>query len=48
MPELRDWATCMKAALSHRARLSADDVRTLALSFEMDCPTLEEVLNTPL
>ena len=48
MPELRDWATCMTTALSHRARLSADDVRTLALPYRVDCPGLQELLNTPL
>ncbi len=48
MPELRGWATCMTTALSHRARLSADDVRTLALPFRADCPGFEELLNTPL
>jgi hypothetical protein len=48
IPELRDWATCLAAALSHRARLSSDDVRTLAHPFEIDCPSLEELLNTPM
>jgi hypothetical protein len=48
MPQLRDLATCLTTALSHRARLSSDDVRTLALPYKIDCPDLEEVLNTPM
>lgn len=46
--ELAGWATCVAAALTHRARLSAEDVRTLAVPFATVLPQLEEFLNTPL
>jgi hypothetical protein len=42
---LQEWATCVSSALTHRMRLSPDDVRTLAAPFRRDVPLLEERLN---
>jgi len=42
---LQEWATCLSSALTHRWRLSADEVSTLAEPFSVDLPTLEERLN---
>ena len=47
-PELREWATCLASALTHRARLSAEDVRTLTFLYNDDLPRLAAVLDTPL
>jgi hypothetical protein len=46
--DLGHWATCVSAALTHRARLSAEDVRTFAVPFGEDLPQLEAVLNSPV
>lgn len=46
--ELHEWATCLASALTHRARLSSDDVRTFALPFAVDLPQLTSLLNGPL
>jgi len=46
--DLGHWATCVASALTHRARLSAEDVRTFAVPFATDLPQLEAALNTPV
>lgn len=46
--DLGHWATCVSSALTHRARLSADDVRTFAVPFAEDLPQLEAVLHSPV
>jgi len=48
MWDLGHWATCVASALTHRARLSAEDVHTFAVPFATVLPQLEELLNTPL
>lgn len=48
IPELHDWATCLSAALVHRPRLSAEDVRTFALPYAEDLPRLRQVLDDPM
>jgi hypothetical protein len=48
MAELESWATCFSSALTHRARLTADDVRTFAAPCKVYLPQLEEVLNMPV
>ena len=48
MWQLESWATCFCSALTHRARLTAEDVTTFAAPFRVVLPSLEEVLNTPL
>jgi hypothetical protein len=48
IPELESWATCLSSAVTHRARLTADDVRTFAVPYRTDLPQLEEVLNMPV
>lgn len=48
MWDLGHWATCVASALTHRARLSAEDVHTFAVPFATDLPQLEAVLNTPV
>ena len=45
---LQEWATCLSSALTHRWRLSSDDVRTLAAPFRQDLPLLERRLNEPV
>ena len=47
-PELHAWATCLASALTHRARLSADDVRTFASLYEKELPQLVALLNSPV
>lgn len=47
-PELHAWATCLASALTHRARLSADDVRTFTLLYEVDLPQLAGLINNPV
>jgi hypothetical protein len=48
MPDLEDWATCFTSALTHRARLTSEEVATFAYLYEVDLPQLASVLNTPL
>jgi hypothetical protein len=45
---LQEWATCVSSALTHRWRLSNDDVHTLAAPFRQDLPLLEQRLNAPV
>lgn len=45
---LEDWATCVSSALTHRLRLSGEDVRVLAAPFRQDLPLLERRLNEPV
>jgi hypothetical protein len=45
---LQEWATCLSSALTHRWRLSNDEVRTLAAPFRQDLPLLERRLNEPV
>jgi hypothetical protein len=45
--ELVGWATCLATVLTHRARLSAEDVRTFAAPFARLMPQLESVINSP-
>ncbi|HET7326767.1 MAG TPA: hypothetical protein VFJ14_05705 [Nocardioidaceae bacterium] len=47
-PLLESWATCVASALTHRARLSTEDVHTFAVPFAADLPHLEGVLNAAL
>jgi hypothetical protein len=47
-PELHEWATCLAAALTHRMRLSADDVRTFTSLYEEDLPRLSALVNGPV
>jgi hypothetical protein len=47
-PELHAWATCLASALTHRARLSADDVRTFTLLYEEELPRLAALINEPV
>jgi hypothetical protein len=47
-PELHLWATCLSSVLTHRPRLSADDVRTFTLLYEDVMPPLPELINEPL
>ncbi len=46
--ELQHWATCVASALTHRARLSADDVDTLAAPHRVHLPELQQVPDDPL
>ncbi|MDO9456601.1 hypothetical protein, partial [Nocardioides sp.] len=46
--DLREWATVVASALTHRARLSADEVHTIARPFRDLVPHLETVLNEPI
>ena len=48
MLELHQWATCLTAALTHRARLSAADVRTFTAPHLALLPKLPALLNSPL
>ena len=45
LPELHDWARALAAALSHRARLSTEDVATFVRPVEHVLPGLEACLN---
>jgi hypothetical protein len=45
---LQTWATCITSALTHRMRLSGDDIRTLAAPFRQDLAMLERRLNEAL
>lgn len=45
---LQEWATCLSSALTHRWRLSNEDVCTLAAPFRQDLPLLEQRLNEPV
>jgi hypothetical protein len=47
-PELHVWATCVASALTHRVRLSADDVRTFTLLYDEDLPRLAALINEPV
>jgi hypothetical protein len=47
-PELHAWATCLAAALTHRGRLSAEDVRVLTFLFEEHLPQLPALINEPV
>jgi hypothetical protein len=47
-PELHAWATCLASALTHRGRLSADDVRLLTFLFEDRMPQLPTLINEPV
>ena len=46
--QLSVWLTCLTSALVHRAKLSADDVRTFAAPVRSVLPGLEQALHTPL
>lgn len=48
LPGLQEWASCLTSALTHRQRLSAEDVRTFAHPVRAVLPGLEQLLNTPL
>lgn len=48
MPDLEDWATCFTSALTHRSRLTSEDVETFARPYQVDLPQMASVLNTPL
>jgi hypothetical protein len=45
---LQAWATCITSAVTHRMRLSSDDIRTLAAPFRQDLPLLGRRLNEAL
>jgi hypothetical protein len=45
---LQEWATCLTSALTHRMRLSGEDIRSLAAPFRQDLPGLERRLNAAL
>lgn len=47
-PDLHVWANCLASALTHRARLSADDVRTFTLLYEDVMPGLPGLINEPV
>jgi hypothetical protein len=47
-PELHAWATCLASALTHRARLSADDVRAFTLLSDHKLPRLAALINSPV
>ena len=47
-PELHVWATCLASALTHRGRLSADDVRAFTLLYEDVMPRLPGLINEPV
>ena len=47
-PDLHVWATCLASALTHRGRLSADDVRTFTLLYEDVMPRLPGLINKPV
>jgi hypothetical protein len=47
-PELHAWATCLASALTHRARLSAGDVRTFTTLYEDVLPQLTARINSPV
>lgn len=47
-PELHEWATCLAAALTHRGRLSADEVRLLTRLAGSLLPGLTSALNRPV
>jgi hypothetical protein len=47
-PELHHWATCLTSALTHRAWLSAEDVRTFCYLHREILPGLVDLLNNPL
>lgn len=48
IPELHRWATCLASALTHRARLSADDVDAFVAPHLSALPGLAEVVNAPI
>ena len=45
---LCEWISLVSSALTHRGRLSADDVRWFAEPFRALVPDLERVLNEPV
>ena len=47
-PELHVWATCLASALTHRGRLSADDVRTFTMLYEDLMPRLPGLIDEPV
>jgi hypothetical protein len=48
IPELHRWATCLTSALTHRARLSADDVDAFVAPHLSALSGLAEVVNAPV
>lgn len=46
--DLHDWATCLASALTHRGRLSAEDIRVFCLLPGEILPGLEPLLNSPV
>ncbi|WP_107764669.1 hypothetical protein [Nocardioides terrigena] len=48
LPEFQEWANCLTAALTHRPRLSASEVRAFTLPFEDLLPGLVRLLDEPL
>jgi hypothetical protein len=47
-PDLHEWATCLASALTHRMRLSADDMRTFTSLYEEDLPRVSSLVNGPV
>ncbi|MGH3508357.1 MAG: hypothetical protein ACRDO2_14255, partial [Nocardioidaceae bacterium] len=45
---LQEWATCLTSALTHRQRLTAEDVRLFAWPLHSLLPGLERIVNEPL
>lgn len=45
---LLEWATMITSALTHRARLCADDVAVFVAPYSSQLPDLERILNEPL
>lgn len=45
---LEEWATIVTSALTHRARLGADDVTAFAAPYRHRLPGLERILNEPV
>jgi hypothetical protein len=48
LQDLHAWATCLASALTHRARLSAENVRTFTSLYEDVLPQLTALINSPV
>ncbi|WP_159081282.1 hypothetical protein [Nocardioides sediminis] len=48
LPELQEWASCLTAALTHRARLTASEATDFARPFADLLPGLHRLLDGPL
>jgi hypothetical protein len=48
LPELQEWASCLTAALTHRARLSGSEAAAFARPFADLLPDLHRLLDEPL